>query len=180
MLTYVRHRMGLDLAEFTPEPHEAGDFQIEAVNSASADDLARLSIECYMDTPDWDLDPDLQTFEGCRDFISKLFSGQEIFGGEQGKFRGDLSFVLRRGKELAGAFYTLFSEDTAFIIDFAVAPSVRGQGVGRDVFDVCPRTLQRGGIQESAAAGYFHERARGAAIQEPWVRSRGYSYSGSG
>lgn len=162
MLTFVRHRMELGLEKFSVQIPMPEGFQIDPVTTAGVDDLARLSLDCYIDTPDWDLDPALQTFEGCRDFISELLSGQEIFGGRQGKFLGDLSFVLRHGKELAGAAYTLFSEDTAFIIDFAVAPPVRGRGIGRAFMSYA--------LQRYREAGYQKALLLVTATNEPAVR----------
>ncbi len=92
--------------------------------------LAVLEVESYRDTTDWELVPSLQTVEGCRAFISDLLSGEELFGGKQGRFRADLSFKLMSPDGLCGACYSLFDASTAFIIDFSVAPSCRSRGLG--------------------------------------------------
>lgn len=131
MPTYTRHRMSLDLSSLPPVPENPGGYSINTMEGADSAELASLSIDSYMDTPDWDLVPELQTREGCQAFINKLFSGEDVFDGQEGHFRKDLSFTLSSGGTLCGAVYTLLTHDAAHIIDFAVAPAFRGKGVGR-------------------------------------------------
>jgi len=162
MVDFVRHRMSLDLAQFSPGQYDLGELWIEPMTGYRAADLAWLSLECYRGTPDWDLDPDLQTFEGCKKFISALLGGDEVFGGRQGAFRGDLSFVLLHGSELCGANYALFGKEIAFIIDFALAPSVRGRGIGRMFLDYA--------LQRYKEAGYSTAMLLVTGANEPAVR----------
>jgi ribosomal protein S18 acetylase RimI-like enzyme len=130
---YTRHHMSLDLTTYTGDLPPSTVFAVKPMQEDDLESLALLELEGYYDTPDWDLVPELQTLEGCRQWVTTLFSGQEVFRGEQGIFKRDLSFkaVTIEGEALCGAIYTLFTADSSFIIDFAVAPEWRRQGVGR-------------------------------------------------
>jgi hypothetical protein len=173
MTTFTRHKMCLDLTGFRGEAAMPMSYRVETLAPADLDALSVLELEGYRGTPDWDLVPELQTLEGCRTFVDDLLSGRTMFSGKQGTFRPDLSFKLVTGDTPAGAIYSLFTSDEAFIIDFVLGSGSQGSRTRHTVPHVLACALPGRGLSPGVSVCDGHQ------LQcPPYIREDGFSGSG--
>lgn len=123
-----RARLVLDLAAVdTALPHLPG-YRFVSWQASYQDAAAVLLELAHRDSADIALQPEFAGLEG----IQRLF--QMVFAGHYGRFDPDLAWMALAGEQLAGLALNVWHaalQTQGFILDLAVAPAHRRQGLGR-------------------------------------------------